>query len=300
MRYYDPEAGRYISRDPIGYSDGMNVYLYVNCNPINHIDPLGLGAWSDMVNSFVAGVEQYYGQRSDNVLKQVGTALIMTGVKAAAGVLTAGDQLADQCGKFGGEVSAGDFHKESLPVVGEIGKNIGETTAAAVENPSVENVSKAVGAVASGVEVALGGVALKRGFETPTPEGKPSGQPSDSQASPPGAKDAKTYQTYTKTHPESGEVYSGRTSGTGTPEGNVAARDASHHMNDKGFGPAQLDKSSPISAAIRGREQQLIDTNGGAKSQGGTSGNAINGISPRNPKLPQYMDAAKKEFAQGT
>jgi RHS repeat-associated protein len=42
FRYYDPESGRYISRDPLGYPDGLNNYLYVNNNPINRIDPLGL------------------------------------------------------------------------------------------------------------------------------------------------------------------------------------------------------------------------------------------------------------------
>jgi len=106
----------------------------------------------------------------------------------------------------------------------------------------------------------------------------------------------KTYQTYTKPNPETGEVYTGRTSGTGTPEENIADRDASHHMNDKGFGPAKLDKSSSNPDAIRGREQQQIEANGGAKSQGGTSGNAINGVSPTNPKAQQYQDAANKEF----
>ena len=42
IRYYDPEIGRYLTRDPIGYGDGMNVYLYVHGNPASHIDPLGL------------------------------------------------------------------------------------------------------------------------------------------------------------------------------------------------------------------------------------------------------------------
>ena len=42
FRYYDPEIGRYISRDPAGYPDGLNAYLYVRNNPINRVGPLGL------------------------------------------------------------------------------------------------------------------------------------------------------------------------------------------------------------------------------------------------------------------
>lgn len=104
----------------------------------------------------------------------------------------------------------------------------------------------------------------------------------------------KTFQTYTKTNPKNGEVYSGKTSGTKTPQKNVETRDGSHHMNKKGFGPAKLDKSSKNSDAIRGREQQLIKKNGGAKSQGGTSGNQRNSVSPNNPNAKKYEDAAKK------
>ncbi|MHB8254361.1 MAG: RHS repeat-associated core domain-containing protein [Acidiferrobacter sp.] len=112
------------------------------------------------------------------------------------------------------------------------------------------------------------------------------------------AGDGLTYQTYTKTNPDTGEVYSGRTSGDSSPEANIARRDASHHMNNKGYGPAQLDKSSTNAAAIRGREQQLIESNGGAKSMGGTSGNAINSISPTNPNKEFYMTQAKKELGR--
>ncbi len=42
FRYYDPEIGRYLTRDPIGYGDGLNVYVHVRNNPINFMDPLGL------------------------------------------------------------------------------------------------------------------------------------------------------------------------------------------------------------------------------------------------------------------
>jgi len=64
----------------------------------------------------------------------------------------------------------------------------------------------------------------------------------------------------------------------------------------QGYGPAVLDKSSSNSNAIRGREQQLIDAYGGAKSTGGSSGNAINGISSKNKKKEIYLESANKEF----
>jgi len=105
-----------------------------------------------------------------------------------------------------------------------------------------------------------------------------------------------THQTYTKYNPDTKETYVGKCSGCGTPEQNVAARDRGHHVSRRGFGPAELDKSSTSRAAIRGREQQLIDAYGGAKSQGGTSGNAINGIARDNPSRQSYIDAAEAEF----
>jgi len=42
MRYRDLETGTFLTRDPLGYKDGPNVYCYVHCNPITHFDLLGL------------------------------------------------------------------------------------------------------------------------------------------------------------------------------------------------------------------------------------------------------------------
>ncbi len=41
-RYYDTSLGRFISRDPIGYGDGMNLYQYVGGRPLTFTDPMGL------------------------------------------------------------------------------------------------------------------------------------------------------------------------------------------------------------------------------------------------------------------
>ena len=47
FRYYDADLGRFIQRDPSGYPDGPNNYLYCHNNPINFVDPLGLETIDD-------------------------------------------------------------------------------------------------------------------------------------------------------------------------------------------------------------------------------------------------------------
>jgi len=43
MRYYDPQVGRFISEDPLGFGGGdLNLYQYAHANPIMFMDPWGL------------------------------------------------------------------------------------------------------------------------------------------------------------------------------------------------------------------------------------------------------------------
>jgi len=48
FRYYHPGLGRWIGKDPMGESGGLNLYGYVGGDPINGMDPYGLWEWSDL------------------------------------------------------------------------------------------------------------------------------------------------------------------------------------------------------------------------------------------------------------
>jgi RHS repeat-associated protein len=48
-RYYDPEVGRFINKDPIGFAGAdVNLYEYVWNNPVNFINPYGSTDWEQV------------------------------------------------------------------------------------------------------------------------------------------------------------------------------------------------------------------------------------------------------------
>ena len=55
QRYYDPAIGRFISRDPIGWAGGLNLYGYVDNDPVNFTDPTGRrktgSYWGDVLET---------------------------------------------------------------------------------------------------------------------------------------------------------------------------------------------------------------------------------------------------------
>ena len=228
-RYFDPQVGRFLSRDPLAVSAGqlfsVNRFAYASGNPIKNIDP--------------DGKQDEDGEAREEETRQALEALFPKQ----------------------GPNQAGPGYIAPLPPL-----PVAETSTDHIINQS------------TGLEPAQD---LAKSFEETSAKNEPQ----------------TSYQIYEKIGPN-GEIYTGRTKGTGTPEENVARRDSGHHMNAKGFGPAQLRYNSLKGNAIRGQEQVNINANGGAISQGGTSGNAINGISARNPNAGAYLEAARQEFGE--
>ena len=56
-RMYNPAVGRFVSKDPVGFGGGKNLWGYVENNPLTKIDPMGL--WDIIVHDDTNDAYQY-------------------------------------------------------------------------------------------------------------------------------------------------------------------------------------------------------------------------------------------------
>lgn len=90
-RAYDPEAGRFLQRDPLGYVDGLGLYQYASASPARLFDPLGTddaerGFWHDVLDAVAPGAgsaAQSAGVSSDEL--GAAAAGVATGLNETAG-----------------------------------------------------------------------------------------------------------------------------------------------------------------------------------------------------------------------
>jgi len=105
-RWYQPDSGRFVQRDPIGIAGGLNVYAYAMMNPVHLTDPLGLSVphWSDGLPTSGAIIDLMGGAALGGVGGALGAGAGLTGV----GVGAAGGAMV----WFGGKavlIQAGDL-----------------------------------------------------------------------------------------------------------------------------------------------------------------------------------------------
>ena len=74
FRYYDPGVGRYLRPDPIGLSDGTNLFAYVLNNPTSYFDSYGLCCF------LVSDTERQLNRRILRKIAQAQVNLISSGI----------------------------------------------------------------------------------------------------------------------------------------------------------------------------------------------------------------------------
>lgn len=299
-RYYAPWLGRWISPDPAGFDDGLNVYQYVKNNPIDLFDPEGSqaldpeepvpieGDANDPLNPAYESFEDFSRNATLPLTEEGLREYYDKAVRNALGgddddVANPEDEFYDE--EYEETYSERVTEFETVQTESKRGAAVAGTLA--LSGGLLADDATGIG-IADDVLipfVLVGGLiyaATQSGAQTRT---LPRVRVVPRTRTRTRRKQRKlVYVTYRKTNTKTGEVYIGRTRGYGTPQQIVAARDRNHHKTKQGFGPAQIDRALPATLpvaarhadpayqAIRGREQQMIDFYGGAWSDTGGRG----------------------------
>ncbi|AVD71757.1 RHS repeat domain-containing protein [Desulfobulbus oralis] len=104
-RYYDPETGRYLSPDPIGLEGGLNLYAYVDNDPVNWVDPWGLTPAGTLIGGAVGGaLGGWGGSVLGGIAGGAGGTFALPGGGTIAGGIT-GAQVGGSIGATGGAIA---------------------------------------------------------------------------------------------------------------------------------------------------------------------------------------------------
>ena len=82
MRWYDPVTGRWLSKDPIGLSGGLNLYVFCLNNAMNPSDPFGEIVPLPIIGGVVGGV---VGGVAGGIQSMMGGGALSGGISGYAG-----------------------------------------------------------------------------------------------------------------------------------------------------------------------------------------------------------------------
>ncbi|GIF62408.1 hypothetical protein Ais01nite_04430 [Asanoa ishikariensis] len=323
-RYYAPWLGRWCSRDPAGLADGPNLYLFCRANPVTITDPTGL------IGAVLGGTALYL--LGAAAVAAVGAWWVsrpefQEANRRAAEAIS--DRIAELRGPYPRPTPAPAPPVDDPVPVPAPPPPLPAPAPAPVPVPAPAPAPAPIPAPGPTPAPAPPiTVPAPRPIPVPAPQPVPKAQPrtrAEPRVDPvPDVKEEERrrpvywWVTYTKFNPKTGRTYVGRAGGYGDPWSVVAQRDGPggrrHHMTAQGFGPAKLEmalpelspdwQDDPAYLAIRGREQQLIDSFGGSRRDAARegrqtmSGNLNRGVRRNNPRGQLYDQAATAVFGR--
>ena len=136
QRYYDPAIGRFVTRDPIRWAGGLNLYGYTENDPVNAVDPSGLDPWYDDLSNWAISNTEYGKSKVNEDLASgpvgiAGATLINSLMDYGTGTLTfpaAIGHLGEGTGTFAGNPSwhtAPGLLSDTLTSIGVVGMACG-------------------------------------------------------------------------------------------------------------------------------------------------------------------------------
>jgi RHS repeat-associated protein len=334
-RYYAPWLARWVSADPAGLIDGPNVYRFVSGNPISIIDPSGT------VGAVIGGgalILWLGGEITVGSAITWGGAAVITGVGVTVIATDPNVHLPRPWELRGPMPAPGPTVPYPIPppTVPPPPAEPAPPPAQPAPEPAPvpETPLLPVPPVAPPVPVPVpvpvpipipvpvapptaGPRTRRRTRSDPIPRGRTRVDPvPDTRTRRRRRRVQYRYVTYTKLNTRTGRIYVGRARGTTnqSPQAIVAGRDRTHHIRGSGWGAAVLDRyadgtlplpdrwEDPAYQAIRGREQQIIDSQGGSIWEHGLrnthSGNFIRGVRRDHPYGKTFHAAASARFGE--
>jgi RHS repeat-associated protein len=295
-RWQNPKTGSFLSVDPlvgaVADPQSYNGYSYARSNPLSHLDPTGM----DCSSAAAASCSMYVSETGHNytvtityldstLSEALAAGWAAIGSSASSGLTSIGLSGFSGLGGPGLGLGPGPIGPSfALPGGGGPGLTAAPSSQSGGggESPWIA-AGAAVGVLAADDVTGVGAVndllipVVLAGAATYDLT-------------------QRTFITYTLTNPV-GQAYVGRASGFGTPQSILNRRLSTHHATALGFGAPTLDRAVQGAQgypAIRGREQQLIDSFGGVGSP--NVGNAIRGVSRFNPLGRVYHGASDAYF----